>query len=146
MKITRALGEKLLTSFENYIGEPNCVCGVPPAGEWSPDTGDYRAAQFSFYQRGPLLVGPVSMGLALRIPHTKDKGSYWMRVVLEFLIEGDTWSVTVGNGKTIRGLPIENAEAGLLPVHEEIFEYVKNIFLDPVSYFDAEKAGKIGFL
>jgi hypothetical protein len=144
MDSVRALGEKLLQGFEEYIGEPDCVCGVPPKGEWSPNRRD--SAELSFDQeREPLWVGPISMGLALRIPHTKDEGVFWMRVMIEFAIEGNTWSVTVGGGKTIR-LPIETAASDLLPVNEAIFDYVKSIFLNPVRSFEAQKAGQLGFV
>jgi hypothetical protein len=112
MDIVRALGEKLLESFEDYIGEPDCVRGVPPTGEWTPDGRDYRFAEFSFdHPRGPLSVGPISMGLALRIPHTKDNGALWMRLVIEFVIEDNTWSVSVGDGTTIPDLPIGTTES-----------------------------------
>jgi hypothetical protein len=147
MDIVKVLGKKLLESFEDYIGELDCIRGVPPTGVWHPDGRDYHPEEFRFdHQRGPLSVGPISMGVALRIPHTKDKGALWMRVVIEFVIEGNTWSATVGDGKTIHALPIDTAESDLLPVNEEIFDYVKNIFLNPVRYCEAEKAEKIGFV
>jgi len=79
------------------------------------------------------------------IPHTKDAGAFWMRVVLEFLIEGRTFSVRIGDGKTVGGLSIDCADSDLNPVYDEIFAYVKDFFVHPVSYFEAERIGK-GFL
>ncbi len=80
------------------------------------------------------------------IPHTKDAGAFWMRVVLEFLIEGRTFSVRRGDGKTVGGLSIDCPDSDLNPVYDEIFAYVKDLFVHPVSYFEAERIGKIGFL
>ena len=65
---------------------------------------------------------------------------------MDFLVEGPTFSVRVGDGKTIGGLPLESSQAELSPLYKEIFAYVKDIFVHPVSYFEAEKIGKIGFL
>ncbi len=67
-------------------------------------------------------------------------------MILDFLVEGRTFSVSVGDGKTIGGLPLDGGEAELSPLFDEIFAYVKDVFVHPVSYFEAEKIGKIGFL
>jgi hypothetical protein len=139
------IGEKLIEGFEAYLGVPGRVVGVPPAGDWEERT-NYGSAKFSTFGSGLLSVGPISMGLAVRIPHTKDAGAFWMRVVLEFLIEGRTFSVHIGDGKTVGGLPIDCTDSDLRPVYDEIFSYVKDFFVHPVSYFEAERAGKIGFL
>jgi len=139
------IGERLIEGFGGYLGVPDCVLGVPPSGDWECDT-DYRSAKFSTHRAGLLSVGPISMGLAVRIPHTKDAGAFWMRVILEFLIEGRTFSVRIGDGKTVGALPIDCADSDLQLVHDEIFSYVKDFFVHPVSYFEAERTGKIGFL
>jgi hypothetical protein len=139
------IGEKLIEGFGTYLGVAGCVLGVPPTGNWKGDT-DYRSAKFSTYNAGRLSVGPISMGLAVRIPHTKDAGPFWMRVVLEFLIEGSAFSVRIGDGKTVPSLPIDCTDSDLHPVYDEIFSYVKDVFVHPVSYFEAERTGKIGFL
>jgi hypothetical protein len=77
------IGERLIEGFEAYLGVAGCAQGVPPTGDWDYDK-DYRSAKFSTFGRGPLSVGPISMGLAVQIPHTKDAGAFWMRVLLEF--------------------------------------------------------------
>ena len=125
---------------------PGCVEGVPPRGEWQEPNTEYLAAKFSTYMDRRFSVGPISMGLAVRIPHTKNEGAFWMRVVLEFLIEGRTFSIRIGDGKTVGGLPIDCTDSDLDSVYDEIFSYVKNFFVHPVSYFEAERIGKIGFL
>jgi hypothetical protein len=86
------------------------------------------------------------MGLSVRIPHTKDSGAFWLRVVLDFLIEGNTLSVQIGDGGSIKGLPLTVEQADLRPVYDAIFAYAKGIFANPVDYFSAERNGKIGFL
>jgi len=139
------IGERLIKGFEAYLGVPGCVLGVPPTGEWRHDAGDYSDTKFSTHKAGLLSLGPISMGLALQIPHTKDDGAFWMRVVLEFQIEGRTFSVRIGDGKTL-GLPVDCTDLDLLPVYDEIFAYVKEFFIHPVSYFEAERTGAIGFL
>jgi len=119
------------------------VLGVPPTGDWE-ERIDYDSAKFSTFGRGVLIVGPIMMGLAVRIPHTKDDGGLWMRVVLEFQIEGSTFSVRIGDGKTVGGLPIDCTDSDLRPVYDDIFSYVKDFFVHPVSYFEAERTGAIG--
>jgi hypothetical protein len=84
-----------------YLGEAGNASGVPPAGDWMSDGRDYRDAKFSTYWEGALKVGTISMGLAVRIPHTKDDGAFYLRVVLDFLVEGHTFSVQIGDGKII---------------------------------------------
>jgi hypothetical protein len=145
-KLIHPIGEKVLDGLGTFLGEPGCVFGVPPIGEWRNDGTDYHDAKFSTYWEGPLKVGNIAMGIALRIPHTKDDGAFWLRVILDFLVEGRTFSVRVGDGKTIVGLPLSGGEAELRPLYDEIFAYVKDIFVHPVGYFEAEKIGKIGFL
>jgi hypothetical protein len=145
-QIIHPIGEKLIEGFDSYLGVPGCVLGVPPTGAWEESNTDYCDAKFSTYGSGLLSVGPISMGLAVRIPHTNDAGAFWMRVVLEFLIEGSTFSVRIGDGKTVGGLPIDCTESDLHLVYGEIYSYVKDFFVHPVSYFEAELTGKIGFL
>jgi hypothetical protein len=62
------------------------------------------------------------------------------------LVEGNTFSLKVGDGRTIEGLPLSSEQPDLQPVYDEIFAYAKGIFAKPVDYFDAQQHGKIGFL
>jgi hypothetical protein len=145
-KIIHPIGEKLIEGFSVYLGETGCVFGVPPTGDWQSDGRDYRDANFSTYWEGALKVGTISKGLAIRIPHTKDDGSLSLRVVLDFLVEGNTFSIEIGDGDMIKGLPWTGDQKDLRPVYDEIFAYAKGIFVNPVNYFEAERSGKIGFL
>jgi hypothetical protein len=145
-KIVHPIGEKVIKGFGDYLGEAGCVFGVPPAGDWQNDGRNYNDAKFSTFWEGALKVGTISMGLSVRIPHTKDDGALWLRIVLDFFVEGDAFSVGVGDGGTIKNIPLNNEPRDLLPVYDEIFSYAKGIFANPVDYFAAERAGKIGFL
>jgi hypothetical protein len=145
-KIIHPIGEKVIEGFGAYLGEANCVFGVPPKGDWEPDGCDYRDGKFSTHSEGILKVGTISMGLSIRIPHTKDTGSLWLRIVLDFLVEGNTFSVKIGDGGTIKDLPLTSEPKDLWPVYDEIFAYAKGIFANPVDYFAAERSRKIGFL
>lgn len=145
-KIIHPIGEKIIEGFGEYLGDADCVFGVPPIGDWKDDGTEYNDAKFSTYLEGTLKVDIISMGISIRIPHTKDDGAFWLRVVLEFLIEGNTLSVQIGDGGLIKGLPLTVGQAGLLPVYDEIFAYVKGMFAKPVDYFSAQRNRKIGFL
>jgi hypothetical protein len=145
-KIIHPIGETVIEGLGDYLGEIGCVFGVPPAGDWQNDGRDYHDAKFSTYWDGTLKVDTISMGVSIRIPHTKDGGAFWLRVVLAFLIEGNTLSVQIGDGCWIKGLPVTIEPADLQPVYDEIFAYVKGMFAKPVDYFSAERNGKIGFL
>lgn len=145
-KIIHPIGEKVIDGFGAYLGEAGCVFGVPPTGDWQNDGRNYNEAKFSTYWEGTLKVDTISMGLSIRIPHIKDSGAFWLRVVLDFLIEGNTLSVQIGDGDLIKGLPLTVEQADLRPVYDKIFAYAKGIFANPVDYFSAERNGKIGFL
>lgn len=143
-----SIGEMVIAGFDAYLGVPGSVFGVPPTGEWEgKGVEDYHGARFSTYRHGrTLAVAPITMGLAVSIPHTKDNGAFTMRVVLEFAIEGRTFSVRVGDGRTLGGVAIDCSEVDLKPLYDEIFAYAKDILVNPVRSFEAEKTGKIGFL
>lgn len=140
------IGEEIVDGFAAYLGKGGATLGVPPTGDWRHDGGGYRDAKFSTYWNGVLKVDTISMGLAVCIPHTKDDGEMWMRIVLDFLIEGGTLTVQVGDGPIIKNIPLQYRQADLEPVYEAIFGYVKGIFANPVNYAEAQRTGKIGFL
>ena len=60
------------------------------------------------------------MGVAIRIPHSKDEGAYWIRVIVEMEFMGNTISVTVGDDK-LRNISIEYSKADVASVQEMIF-------------------------
>jgi hypothetical protein len=140
------IGEKIIDGFAAYLGEGSATLGVPPNGDWRHDGGGYADAKFSTYWNGVLKVDTISMGLAISIPHTKDDGAIWIRVVLDFLIEGGTLTINVGDGAVIKDISLQCELDDLEPVYEAIFSYVKGIFADPVNYAEAQRTGKIGFL
>jgi hypothetical protein len=142
-KIIHTIGEKVIEGFGSYLGEAGCVFGVPPSGNWQGDGRDYQDAKFSTYWGGTLKVDVISMGLSVRIPHTKDDGAMSLRVVLGFLIEGNELSVTVDDGRTIKGIPLTAEQSDLQEVYDEIFDFAKATFANPVNYHNANR--QIGF-
>jgi hypothetical protein len=84
-KLIHPIGEEVIEGFSAYLGEAGCVFGVPPTGDWHNDGRDYHDAKFSTYWEGKLNVDTISMGLSVRIPHTKDSGALSLRIVLDFL-------------------------------------------------------------
>jgi hypothetical protein len=144
-KIIHPIGERVIEGFGTYLGEAVCVFGVPPDGDWQDDGRDYGDAKFSTYWEGMLKVDIISMGLSVRIPHTKDNGAMSLRVVLGFLVEGNEFSVKVDDGRTIEGLPLTSEQSDLQPLYDEIFAYAKGTFASPVNFHNANKIG-FGFL
>jgi hypothetical protein len=140
-KIVHPIGEKIIEGFSGYLGEAGCVFGVPPKGDWQDDGRDYRDAKFSTYWESTLDVDMISMGLCIRIPHTKDNGKMSLRVVLGFLVKGNEFSVKVDDGRTIEGLPVISEQTDLQSLYDEIFAYTKGIFANPVNYHNAENIG-----
>jgi hypothetical protein len=140
-KIVHPIGEKVIEGFGAYLGEADCVFGVPPKGDWQDDGRDYRDAKFSTYWEGTLNLDMISMGLCVRIPHTNDNGKMSLRVVLGFLVRGNELSVKIDDGSIIEGLPLINEQSNLQPLYDEIFAYTKSIFTNPVNYHNAEKIG-----
>jgi hypothetical protein len=139
--IVHPIGEKIIEGFSAYLGEAGCVFGVPPKGDWQDDGRDYQHAKFSTYWEGTLKVDIISMGLCVRIPHTKDKGSLSLRLVLGFLVKENEFSVKVDDGRTIEGLPLISEQSDLQALYDEIFAYTKGTFSDPVNYHNVEKIG-----
>jgi hypothetical protein len=91
------------------------------------------------------LLGPIQMGVAISIPHSRDDGASWLRVVVQFEMAGDTLSVTVGDGSTMPGFSLEPSITATDHICVAIFEYVKSVFEDPVWFATAVGRGKIGF-
>jgi hypothetical protein len=50
MRMGEKLGREIMTAFDKYLTPSGgLITGVPPVGDWSPDSGDYRGAAFSYY-------------------------------------------------------------------------------------------------
>lgn len=142
----REIGEKVISGFGHYLGDPESVFGVPPEGDWRTSGADYNDAKFSYYGMQLLQLEPIKMGLAVTVPHTKDEGEFCMRLVLTFIIEGGGFSVTVGDGKTVSGLDIDSSEDELMPLYDGIHSYIKETLDSPARAFEAQRSGAIGFL
>lgn len=146
-RFIHAFGDDVVQRLPAYLGEGARVLGVPPAGEYRSDAGDYSDAKFSTHSIGLLNLSPIQMGVAIGIPHAKDGGMSWLRVVLEFEMSGDTMKVTVGDGEaTVRGVPIPHDAEDVERVCDAFYEYVRSMLEDPVRAATAIGHGKLGFI
>jgi hypothetical protein len=142
-----AFGDAIVEHLPSYLGEGAEVLGVPPDGEYRTNGGDYRDAKFSTYHSGTLTLAPIQMGVAVGIPHTKDDGRFWPRVVLEFEMIGDAITVGIGDSlRTVRGVPLEFTNHDVEKVCAEIHEYVRSVLENPVKVATAVGKGKFGFI
>lgn len=142
-----ALGDAVVQHLPIYLGEGSQVCGVPPTGEYRTDAGDYRDAKFSTYHGDMLTLAPIQMGVAVGIPHTKDDGKFWPRIVLEFEMIADAITVRIGdNPRAVRGIPPEFDKQDLEHVCEEMHEYIRSVLENPVKVATAVGKGKLGFI
>lgn len=138
------LGNEIVRGFERFLGEGACVVGVPPVGDWNPDQGDYREAKFSDFGQ-LVLIEPVFIGVAIRIPHEKDAGELWLRVVLKLEPKDSEISVWAGDHE-VRVSEPSNAPRGLEPVYELMLQCAKEWFEDPMRAASDTTSRSIGFV
>ena len=146
LKTIHSFGDAVLLRLTEFLGDGSSVIGVPPVEEFSVNRGDYNDAKFSTYYNKVLSLKPIQMGIAIGIPHSKDDGIYWPRVVVEFEMIGDALSVKVGDDIAMRGFPLEPGSADLDRVCAAIFEYTKIVLENPVRTATAVSSGKFGFI
>lgn len=143
-KLIHRLGDSVISALPDFLGDGAHVFGVPPhAKDW--DLTDYRGAKFSTYRQGLLEVGPIQMGVAVAIPHLKDPGQLWVRIVLDFQLEGAEVSVQIGDGPTIHGINQNYDDTSVEQICQAIFDYLRSMFRDPVRIATATGTGKLGF-
>ncbi|MGO1081320.1 hypothetical protein [Inquilinus sp. CA228] len=143
-KIIHQIGDSIISALPGFLGDEAKVFGVPPHdSDWTPD--DYRGAKFSTYRQGLLRVGPIQMGVAVAIPHLKNDGELWVRVVLDLQMEGSDISVQIGDGPIISGISQNYDQDTIEIICQAIFDYLKSMFKDPVRIATAEGSGKLGF-
>jgi hypothetical protein len=146
-RFIHAFGDGIIERLPVFLGEGSQVLGVPPAGDYRVDNGGYRDAKFSTYYASLLTLDPIQMGVAVGIPHTKDDGVFWPRVVIEFEMNGNAIQVTVGDGPvSVRGVPLPHTEGDVERVCEQIHEYVRSVLENPVRVATAVGRGKLGFI
>jgi hypothetical protein len=75
-RIIHAFGDAILERLPDYLGKGAEVLGVPPVREYRINAGDYRDAKFSTYSADMLTLGPIQMGVAVGIPHSRDDGKF----------------------------------------------------------------------
>lgn len=138
-------GNEITDTMGAYLGEGSRVFGVNPEGEWSHDKGDHRDASFSTYHSGYLRIEPIKIGIAIRIPHSKDNGAYWIRVVVEMEFVGDTMKVDVG-GKKLHGIQIEYSKADVERVQDLIFIEARDTMRNPAAEATGQGRPRIGFI
>lgn len=145
-RVIHEFGDTLIEKMKAYLGEGAEVMGVPPKDDYRASAGDYRDAKFSTYYNPKLSLAPIQMGLSIGIPHSKDNGVYWPRVVLEFEIEGNSMSMRTGD-KSLprRGISLKPDDAEFTQICEEIYGYMLDVLQSPVRTMKAEGSGRFGF-
>ncbi|WP_338828318.1 hypothetical protein [Bradyrhizobium sp. 27S5] len=137
-------GDALVAHFPAYLGEGATVLGVPPESGWALGRGDYRDAKFSSFKRGSIVIEPILMGVAIRVPHARDPGGTWLRIVVEMELKGDTIAVQVYDGKNVGGIDVNYTDRDLQRVQEAIFECARDVLVNPVR--SIRGTSRIGFL
>jgi hypothetical protein len=141
-----AFGDDLIEHMKAFLGEDAAVMGVPPKDDYRAEAGDYRDAKFSTYYNPKLSLAPIQMGLSIGIPHSKDSGAYWPRVVLEFEIEGSAMSMRIGDKNLPRrGISSKPNEREFTEICEEIYFYMLDVLQSPVRTMKAQGSGRFGF-
>lgn len=143
-RLLHKFGEEVVYGLAAYLGEGARVHGVPPEGEWRPEAGDYHDAKFSTYHRGLIVIEPILMGVGLRIPHSKDSGGFWMRVVVEMELVREVIAVQIHDGKGVGGISIDYTAQDVERVQEAIFECAREVLTNPVR--SVRGANRIGFI
>jgi hypothetical protein len=144
LNLVRKAGNDIVCGFSRYLGAPPpTVRGVPPAGDWDP-MANHMDNRFSFYAKGTILVEPIDMGLAVRIPHVDGGGHFWARALITMDVKGGEIVIGVGALPFVH-LPEQYSEAELTPVFDTIFQSLMVGFTDSVKRLTAEKAARIGF-
>ena len=145
-RVIHEFGDTLIGKMKTYLGEGAEVRGVPPKDDYRANAGDYHDAKFSTYYNPKLSLAPIQMGLSIGIPHSKDDGIYWPRVVLEFEIEGNAMSMRIGDkGLPRRGISLKPDDVEFTEICEEIYSYVLDVLENPVRTMKAQGSGRFGF-
>jgi len=139
------LGNEIVRGFQRFLEDGACVLGVPPDDDWNPDRGDYRDAKFSDF--GSLvLIESIRMGIAIRIPHTRDDGAFWLRIVLTLEPKDGGVSVWIGDEREVRDLGASNSPTLLEPVYQHILDCAKEWFDEPLRTAGLTGRRSIGFI
>lgn len=145
-RFIHAFGDDIVRRLPVYLGEGSQVLGVPPAGQFSVDGGDYRDAKFSACSADILTLSPVQMGVALGIPHTHTAGMTWLRIVIEFEMSGGAIKVTVGDGPAaLRSVPLPHTAEDVENACKASHEYAQSMLDNPVRAATAIGLGRFGF-
>lgn len=145
MNTVRTFGDAFIPAFAEYLQtEPSSVVGVPPSGEWDPDSGDYRDEKYGFFRVGQLRVEAHTMGVAISIPNLKDDGRLWVRLLVEISVEGSDLVVGVGDAPVVR-LPKDCGPGDMRRLCEAAYQTALSMFVDPVRRAQATASGRFGF-
>jgi hypothetical protein len=139
----KKLGPKIVEAFDEYLGGPKrAVSAVPPEGTFNPREV-YRGAAFSSHGQGTIFLEPIAMGICTDIGNRGDRGSTWVRTVLEFRPAGNGILIAVGARAT--RVTVEG-EIGrqMEPLCEAIYQDVREAF--SLELDEALGRGRIGFL
>lgn len=141
-------GRRLLATVRMFLHRDKTLAqGVPPSGNWKPDT-DYRDAMFSSHHESLLSLDPLDMGLALRIDNHNDDGACWIRLRLTLQKIGNGIVVSLGEGR-LAEVPVEFSDEHLRGISAKLVDECVALFSDHVDhvtrgYYDGR--GPIGFI
>lgn len=141
-------GRKLLSAVGTFLHRDKALIqGVPPSGDWKPDT-DYRDAMFSSYQENIHSLDPLDMGLAIKVENLDDDGACWIRLRLTLQKRGNDVVVSLGDGR-LAEVPVNYTDEHLRGIATKIIDECVMLFSDRVDHVTRGYYGErapIGFL
>lgn len=143
-EFVKRLGMDVRKQLPIFLGDDAVVYGVPPEDRnWK--AYEYRYAAFSFHGQGLLEVASIQQGLAVAIPHLRDKGQHWVRIVVDYIPEGGDLTVMVGD-HSITGVAEDYRPEVVEEICRAIFQALLDEWERPVGQAMSSGRRRIGFL
>lgn len=142
MRTGEKLGRAIMAAFDTYLSPSGgLVTGVPPTGDWQPESGDYHDAAFSYYHTPILTVRDTRFGMSVRI-----FDHYWVRLVVRLKKEGERIGVFIDDGEPT-WISVEYNADDLNRICERLFQSLIGLYRGDVNVFvhGDERLMTIGF-
>jgi hypothetical protein len=141
----RALGQAIASGLHDYLGAPEpCVSLVPPKGPFDPSRA-YGDAAFSYDEKQPIRLEPISFGVCVTVPNTEDSGTLWVRTGVTVDVANDMFEVFVTNQPRLR-IPLE-FEGRLGAVFDALMaEFLRLFRIELADFGDPRYQNRIGFV